>query len=224
MSYSLLLFDYDGTLCDTRAAIKYSLRRTFQEFGYSKPVEPALRAVVQQGLPLAATLLGLHPAGTGPLPATWTETYRRIYRAEAEQLVRPFPGAQQVLAAAVALGCTVVVISNKGLAILENSLARLGLREYAALVLGDDPTATAPLPLKPDPALFTQRIQPRFPQFTSSSTLMIGDTATDLQFAQNCGIAACWASYGFGHAAECAAFKPVHRISSLTELLPLLTQ
>ncbi|UOQ77436.1 HAD family hydrolase [Hymenobacter sp. 5516J-16] len=214
MSYSLLLFDYDGTLCDTRNAIKYSLRRTFQEFGLVEPVEPALQAVVQQGLPLAETLLALHPAGTSPLPATWVETYRRIYSAEAEPLVTPFPGAQQVLATAVARGCTVAIISNKGLAILENSLARLGLRAYAALVLGDDPTAATPLPLKPDPALFTQRIQPQFPQFTSATTLMIGDTATDLQFAHNCGIAACWASYGFGHALIMPPLNPLTALAA----------
>lgn len=27
--YQLLLLDYDGTLCDTREAIKHSMRRTF---------------------------------------------------------------------------------------------------------------------------------------------------------------------------------------------------
>lgn len=223
MRYSVLLFDYDGTLCDTRQAIGYSLRRTFQELGGLELAEPVLRAVVEQGLPLSETLLRLHPGATEPLPPVWVETYRNIYQAEAEKLVVPFPGAQEVLAAAVAQGCTVIIISNKGLAVLENSLQRLGLRECASLVLGDDPAATPALPLKPDAALFTHRIQPRFPQATPAATLMIGDTVTDLQFARNCGIAACWAAYGFGDAAACAALQPAHRISSLAELLPLFS-
>ncbi|RPD44607.1 HAD family hydrolase [Hymenobacter sediminis] len=223
MSYSVLLFDYDGTLCDTREAIGYSLRRTFQELGELELPEPVLRAVIEQGRPLSETLLRLHPRATEPLPPVWVETYRAIYQDEAEKLVVPFPGAKDVLAAAVAQGCTVIIISNKGLAVLENSLRRLRLWEYASLVLGDDPTATPALPLKPNPALFTHRVQPQFPQATPATTLMIGDTVTDLQFARNCGIAACWAAYGFGDDADCAALQPAHRISSLAELLPLFS-
>ncbi|SNR57248.1 MULTISPECIES: HAD family hydrolase [Hymenobacter] len=222
MPFSLLLFDYDGTLCDTRSAITHALRRTFQELNHPEPLAPILEGLVQRGLPLADTLRELHLPSTAPLPPEWLTTYRALYTAEAEALVTPFPGATETLAAAVDQGHTVVILSNKSLAILENSLRRLGLDSYASLVLGDDPTAQPVLPLKPDPALFTQRVQPRFPSVDLSEVLMIGDTTTDLRFAQNCGIASCWASFGFGVAADCAALHPTYRINSLSELLPLI--
>lgn len=134
----------------------------------------------------------------------------------------PFPGAETVLAVAQAQNIPVVVLSNKGAAVLENSLARLGLRPYVALLLGDGSFPTHPLPLKPDPAQFTEIIRPRFPAVPSSDMLMIGDTTTDLLFAHNCGIAAGWASYGFGEPAACHALQPAHEFRALTEVLPLL--
>ncbi|WP_022824834.1 HAD family hydrolase [Hymenobacter norwichensis] len=220
MPYSLLLLDYDGTLCDTREAIKHSMRRTFQLLGYPTPAEALMDEAVGRGLVLPDMLLWLHPAGTLPLPAVWVETYRMIYNTEAEALATLYPGAEQVLATAAAHGQPVVVISNKGLDILEKSLHRLGLRDQVALVLGDSPDRV--LPLKPNSALFTQVVQPRFPSVSLAATLMVGDTATDLLFARNCGMAACWASYGFGQEADCLPLHPAHRIDSLLELLPLL--
>lgn len=141
-----------------------------------------------------------------------------------QELVTPFPGAADTLAATRAAGAEIVVISNKGLAILENSLRRLGLYDYAALVVADDRAATGrPRPLKPDPALYVEFIRPRFPHISPAHTLMVGDTATDLQFARNCGLAAAWVTFGFGTAAECLPLQPAYQLHQLSELPPLLT-
>lgn len=218
--YKILLLDYDGTLCDTREAIKHSMRRTFQLLGYSVPDEGLMDEAVGRGLVLPEMLLWLHPPGTPPLPASWVDTYRMVYNTEAEALATLFPGAEQLLAKAAAQDQPVVIISNKGLDILEKSLHRLGLLNQVALVLGDSPGRV--LPLKPDPALFTQVVQARFPGIGPAATLMVGDTATDLLFARNSGIASCWASYGFGLEADCLPLHPKHQIHSLLELLPLL--
>lgn len=220
MPYSLLLLDYDGTLCDTRAAIKHAMRRTFELLDYPAPSEALMEEAVGRGLVLPDMLLWLHPPGTPPLPAIWLETYRAVYNTESEELATLFPGAEKLLTTAAAQNKTVVVVSNKGLDILEKSLIRLGLRQYVALVLGDSPDRV--LPLKPEPALFTQLIQPRFPGISASNTLMVGDTTTDLLFARNSGIAACWVSYGFGSAADCLPLHPAYHIDSLQDLLPLL--
>ncbi|UOG72939.1 HAD family hydrolase [Hymenobacter tibetensis] len=220
MPYSLLLFDYDGTLCDSRQAIKHAMRRTFEILEYPAPDESLMEEAVGRGLLLTEMLLWLHPPGTPPLPAIWVDTYRAIYNSESEALVNVFPGAEQVLTTAAASGKESIVISNKGLPLLETSLSRLGLRQYFSLILGDAPGRV--LPLKPDPAMFTQVIQPRFPNVSLAHTLMIGDTAPDLRFARNCGIASCWASYGFGQEADNLPLGPTYRISALPELLPLL--
>lgn len=222
MPYSLLLFDYDGTLCDTRQAIAHSLRRTFEELGLPAPLPAQMAPLISQGLPLLDTLRALWPQEPARITPDWLTTYRAIYQAEAEALVRPFPGAEAVLAAARAQAIPVVVLSNKGAQVLENSLVRLGLRPYVALLLGDGSFPTHPLPLKPDPAQFTEIIQPRFLAIPLSEILMMGDTPPDLLFAQNCGIAAGWASYGFGDPAACRALRPAHEFRALADVLAVI--
>ena len=223
MPYSLLLLDYDGTLCDTRQAIAYSLGRTFEAHGRPAPLPAALTAVIRRGLPLLETLRALAPAADPALiTPDWVTTYRAVYVVEAEALVRPFAGAETVLAAAQARSVPVVVLSNKGAQVLENSLVRLGFRAYVGLLLGDGSFPGRPLPLKPDPAQFTEIIRPRFPNISLPDILMVGDAPPDLLFARNCGIAAGWARYGFGEPAVCRALRPAHEFGSLAEVLPLL--
>ena len=196
------------------------MRRTFEIMGYPTPNETLMDEAVGRGLLLPEMLLWLHPPGTPPLPAVWVDTYRAIYNTESEELVTLFPGVEQVLLAAAANGKESVVISNKGLPLLENSLNRFGLRHYFSLVLGDTPDRQ--LPLQPQPAMFTQVIQAPCSAIGTGSTLMIGDTAPDVRFARNCGISSCWASYGFGQENDNLILQPTYRINSLPELLPLL--
>ncbi|UOR06010.1 HAD family hydrolase [Hymenobacter aerilatus] len=222
MPYSLLLFDYDGTLCNSEAAILHSLRQVFAYYQVPLPPNAELERVVSLGLTSPDTLQTLHPSLAGAELAAWLLTYRSIYTNEGEELVRPFAGAHEVLAAARARNIAVAIISNKGAVTLETSLTRLGLRADVQLLVGDGSYPDQQLPLKPSPVLYKQIVQPYFASVPPAATLMIGDTAADLLFARNCGIDACWARYGFGDADACRALAPKHQIGSLREIVRLL--
>lgn len=224
MSYSLLLFDYDGTLCNSETAILFSLRRVFAHYRVPVPPEAELARVVGLGLPSPATLQVLHPTLGGDELAEWLLTYRNIYSNEGETLVQPFDGAHEVLAAARARGIAVAVVSNKSAVTLEESLTRLDLRAYVQLLVGDGSYPERTLPLKPSPVLYEQVVRPYFAPILPAATLMLGDTTTDLLFARNCGIDACWARYGFGDADACRALQPRHQIDSLREVLELVVK
>ena len=221
MPYALFLFDYDGTLCNSEAAILHSMRRVFAYYRVPVPPEVELARVVSLGLPSPDTLQVLHPTLAGEELAEWLLTYRGIYATEGEALVQPFDGAHEVLDALRAQGSAVAVVSNKGAATLEESLTRLGLRTYVQLLVGDGSYPERALPLKPSPLLYEQVIRPYFAPILPAATLMLGDTTTDLRFARNCGIDACWARYGFGDAEACRALQPKHQIDSLREVMML---
>jgi phosphoglycolate phosphatase len=106
------------------------------------------------------------------------------------------------------------VVSNKGSAAIRRSLDRFELAAFIDLVLGDDAAA----PIKPDPALLTDRIAPKFPQIAKARMLMIGDTEVDIRFARAAQIACCWAAYGFGGRSHCEALSPEYVIESIDEL------
>ncbi|GGE93643.1 HAD family hydrolase [Hymenobacter cavernae] len=218
MAYSLLLFDYDGTLCDSRQAIYHSLQQFFLTYNLPTPPEADVQRTVEMGLSAPVTLQVLQPTATPAQIIEWVPIYRGIYAEQGEPLVKPFPGAQQVLAQAAAQGFTPVVFSNKGSRVLEASLERFEMLPFISLLIGDGSYPDKQLELKPSPMIFQQIIQPHFPEVPLDEILMIGDTQSDLLFARNCGIDSCWASYGMGDAAECRALGPTYEISGLAEL------
>jgi phosphoglycolate phosphatase len=154
-------------------------------------------------------------------PATLQDrvkTYRTIYQTEGTALLKPFPGTHDTLEQLHAADTTCVVISNKGIAAIDRSLDDHGLRSFVDLVLADSPG----LPRKPDPALITDHVLPKFAQLKSRQILMVGDTETDITFAKASGMACCWASYGYGEAARCRALAPDYEIVGIAELPPLV--
>jgi phosphoglycolate phosphatase len=110
------------------------------------------------------------------------------------------------------------VVSNKSVAAIRRSLDDSRLTSFVELVLGDEPG----IPRKPDPAIVTDHILPKFAGLRSEQILMVGDTETDIRFAKGSGMVGCWASYGYGEAERCRALAPDHEISSLEELLSLV--
>ncbi|QDA61214.1 HAD family hydrolase [Hymenobacter jejuensis] len=222
MPYSLLLFDYDGTLCDSRQAIQHSIQQFFLEAALPVPPQAEIQRILEMGFPTFSTLKALQPNTPPETVAGWVPTYRAIYAEQGEPLVRPFPGAREVLAQATAQGAAVVVLSNKGAAILESSLDRLGLLPYVSLLIGDGSFPDKQLQMKPNPMIFHEVVQPQYPQVRAQEILMIGDTSADLEFARNSGIDSCWARFGFGNAEECLALDPTHQIDELSGVLTLV--
>ncbi|OUJ71990.1 HAD family hydrolase [Hymenobacter crusticola] len=222
MAYSLLLFDYDGTLCDSRQAIRYSLQQFFQTYNLPAPPEADVQRTIELGLSAPVTLQVLQPTATPEQITEWVPLYRGIYAEQGEPLVQPFPGAYEVVAQAAAQGLMPVVISNKGSRVLEASLARFELLPFFSLLIGDGSFPDKQLALKPSPMIFQQIIQPHFPAVPLEEILMIGDTEADLLFARNCGIDACWASYGMGDAEACRALEPRYELGALADLATVL--
>ncbi|RYU79058.1 HAD family hydrolase [Hymenobacter persicinus] len=215
MAYSLYLFDYDGTLCDTRHAIYYSFCRTFAHYRVPPPSLGEFEAANKQGLVLGDMLREFRPALTPEEVAEWTLTYRKFYVQEAEALVTPFPGALALFARLADEGRAIGVLSNKGAAVLEASLGQHGLLPYVSLLIGDGSLPEKQLARKPDPMVFHEVVQPHFEQVSPDQILMVGDTPADLEFASNCGIDSCWVSFGFGDAGQCQALAPTHTVDDL---------
>ncbi|MCB2376787.1 HAD family hydrolase [Hymenobacter sp. BT635] len=218
MAYSLFLFDYDGTLCDTRRAIVFSFERTFAHYQVAAPAPEVLQTIINKGLVLGDMFRELFPELSEAEVAEWVVTYRGIYAREAEPLVIPFPGALALFAQLSERGVLIGVLSNKGAAVLEASLAQLGLLPFVALVIGDGTMPEKQLAKKPDPMAFHEVVRPRFPEVPTDKILMVGDTTADLQFAHNSRIDSCWVTFGFGEADQCRALQPTHTVSHLLEI------
>jgi phosphoglycolate phosphatase len=183
------------------------------------PPLAAILQTVRSGITLQDTFAILDAGLRSDLSALQEHVgiYRAIYLVESAPLLRPFSGVERALRQIHAAGVKCVVVSNKGVVAIRRSLDETGLTAFIDLIMGDEPG----LPRKPDPALITHHILPRYPLLRRERILMVGDTEMDIQFAKVGGISCCWASYGYGETERCRALAPDYEISSI-EALPAL--
>ncbi|HEX4409756.1 MAG TPA: HAD family hydrolase [Xanthobacteraceae bacterium] len=215
-AFKAVAFDYDGTLFDTRPAIVHSIQRTFENAGRPVPPLEDIVRTIASGAALPDTFLILDRV-LRQQPATLQDrikTYRAIYLAEGMPLLNPFAGVHNVLRQLRDDCIKCIVISNKGIAAIERSLAIADLTSFIDMVLADAPG----MPRKPDPRLLTDHVLPKFAGLRNQDILMVGDTEADIHFAKATGMACCWAAYGFGDAERCRALKPEYEIAGIEEL------
>jgi phosphoglycolate phosphatase len=218
--FKLVVFDYDGTLFDTRPAIVHCIQRAFATCGRPIPALEAVAGTVRTGLPLQETFFVLEKNLRTKHAALneVVKTYRKIYLDEGAPLTKPFVGVRDALQDIHAHGIKCVVVSNKGIAAIRQSLDQSQLSSFADFVFGDEPG----LPKKPDPAILLDHILPRYAQLQRGEMLMVGDTEIDIILAKRTGISCCWASYGYGETERCRTLKPEHEISGIEELPALV--
>jgi phosphoglycolate phosphatase len=98
-------------------------------------------------------------------------------------------------------------LTNKPTAPSERILAALGLRDAFDEVVGGD----GPHPRKPDPAALNAMMASA--SATARHTLLVGDSAIDLETARRAGVACCLVSYGFGFRPELRTEGPDLRVA-----------
>lgn len=213
--FKLAIIDFDGTICSTHGAVRHVIDLTFAAHDRPAPEAAAVDAAIGSGAVVSEVfggLLGLEPGD--PQREAWASRYREIYN-DGEGLARTelFPGVREGLEGLAAAGCRSIVLSNKGHAALGQALAHFGIDGHFEMVIGDAPGFIR----KPRPESYRDVIAPRFADIRPDQTFMFGDTATDIRYARNIGVAAFWARYGFGDAEACRALKPERTLDAFNE-------
>jgi phosphoglycolate phosphatase len=218
--FQLIIFDYDGTLFDTRRAVAHCLQRTFEASAKPPPSDARVSAAVNRGLVLQDTLVFLdgNLAREPTALDGMVDTYRHMYLQQASSMLQPFPEVAATLRQLQAAGHKCVIVSNKGAMAIRQSLEHYGLDSHIDCVFGQ----AAGLPKKPDPAVLTEYVLPHYDNVPMDQILGVGDTEVDILFAKCTGIRSCWASYGYGDAARCQNLKPDHEIARFGALLGIV--
>jgi len=220
-NYDVVIFDMDGTLCDTREAIVTAMQAALEKL--AAPERSVSRTAIEQQVAAGSTLSQVFAA----LSAVALEPdelehrnaiYRELYADIGVRHTRLFPGVEPAIAALRARGVACVVLSNKGETALRRTLGHLNVEASFALIIGEQRN----LATKPSPEVFLQLIRPQFSATALRRFLMVGDTEADIKFAANARIASCWAQYGYGIADACRLLSPDHRIEAIGQLPDLV--
>jgi phosphoglycolate phosphatase len=185
----LVAFDLDGTLVDSRRDLADSANQLVVERGGAAHTEHAIGRMVGEGAALLVRR-ALEAAGLPYAPDALAR-FLEIYDQRLLNHTRPYEGMPDVVRLARRFG-RVAVLTNKPLAPSLRILEAVGLRDLVDDVIGGD----GPQPRKPDPAALLSLMTAA--GASPSHTLLVGDSAIDLETALRAGAHCCLVSFGFG--------------------------
>lgn len=206
--FDLVVFDWDGTLSDSTAAIVRAIQDAAADLGLPVPDEATASHVIG---------LGLHDALARAVPTLprerigeYSARYRVHYLARESELVL-FTGARELIAAIGALEVPLAIATGKSRLGLRRALESVGLVEaFAASRCADQ---THP---KPHPAMLLELADELMVEPTR--ILMVGDTTHDLQMAAAANAAAVGMTCGAHPPEQLAACRPLALFDSLPAL------
>jgi HAD superfamily hydrolase (TIGR01509 family) len=210
-AYSVYVFDFDGTLADSREAIVSTVEGTLSAMGL--PAVPAEAVVALIGTPLGAVFerLGV-PASRVDEAVT---TYRTLFAHEGERRVKLFAAAESVLSTLDQRGVFLAVASSRGRVSLDSLLARLAIAARFRIVVGEKDVANP----KPHPEAVHKILAAAGAR--PEHALVIGDTTYDLEMGASAGVATCAVTYGSHGRDQLAACRPTHLVDRLADVLAL---
>jgi phosphoglycolate phosphatase len=187
---SLIVFDLDGTLIDSRLDLANSTNEMLATYGVRPlPVDDVV-AMVGEGAKVLVER-ALAAARITPPVEEALARFRATYDRRLLESTRPYDGVDDLLAMA-STRATLAVLTNKPLAPAERLLDAFGWTPHFRWVVGGD----SPFPRKPDPSALQYLIQQA--GVAPASTLFVGDSRIDVETARHAGVHLCLVTYGFG--------------------------
>lgn len=197
--FDLLVFDWDGTLMDSTAAIVDAICRSCADLGLAPPPESLARHVI--GLGLADALRMAAPDLPPDRVPDMVERYRFHYLSRDHELTL-FDGLGDMVRQLRTAGFQVAVATGKSRVGLDRALATAGLEPWFHATRCADECFP-----KPHPAMLMELMDQLMTE--PDRTLMIGDTTHDLQMARNAGTASLAVSYGAHPLDELKSLSPL---------------
>ena len=212
MPVRAVLFDFDGTLADSFAAITASVNHTRGHYGLGPLTEAVVRRAV--GLGLDELMRELVP---GPPTAEAVGVYRAHHATVFLPLTHLFPGVGATVGALHGRGYALGVCSNKRAEFTRALVAHLGLGPVMRVVLGPDDVGVP----KPDPAMLLEGC--RRLSVSPADTIYVGDMAVDVVTARAAGVPVWLVPGGAAGRDDATAAGPDRVLHDFAEVADLLS-
>ena len=208
-AYTLLIFDWDGTLIDSAARIVKCMQYAADTVGVPQPDGAAVRALI--GLSLEVTIRRLYPELVPERCVQMVDQFRRWSLSDELKVSPLFDGVEKVLRALNAQGYYLAVATGKSRRGLNKDLLAAGVLDLFPITRTADETFSKPHPL------MLQEILTDY-DLSAKDALMVGDTTYDLQLAANARMDALAVSYGAHDTDRLLAYGPCGLIDRFEQL------
>ena len=186
----IALFDFDGTLADSKRCSIVATQRAFQEFGLHVPTEADI--IDGMGIPIEKEFprLASEPLNEERLAQLLT-LFRSYYQQYEVEHISAFPEIEAMLHQLKRDGIRTALVTSKRSQVAVRNLTSLGLNRYIDVVVGPDHVeAHKPSPLSVFKALELLDADP------NDGVIVIGDAIHDIQMGKNAGVQTCAVMWG----------------------------
>lgn len=213
MRYDNVIFDFDGTITDSREDIAGAQLWVLGELGVRNVVKEQLFPHI--GKTLRETFSMILPADLHTLIPEAIRLYSEYYPPRSLLTTVLFPGVRETLVELNRRGTRLAVASTKrGTGILR-ATEHFGITPLFRQLQGSDG-----IPCKPDPTILNKILSDQ--AWSKDGTLMVGDTLHDIEAGRNAGIATCGVTYGSLSEEEMVQTRPDYVIRRIDELLAIV--
>jgi phosphoglycolate phosphatase len=200
------LFDIDGTLLDSAPDICGAISQVLEDTAQPDVAFDRLRGYI--GRHLLDTFGDLLPGAPPAQIEEMIARYRQFYLARNHAQTSVYPGVEEGLRA---LGGFKATATTKGTPTTRAVLEKFGLLPYFHHIQGTDG-----FPSKPAPDVIFRALEGLAGD--PAETLMVGDSASDMEAGRRAGIRICAVTYGYGKREDLARFAPDYWVDDLREL------
>lgn len=212
--YDVLIFDWDGTVMDSRAAIVECLKVAISECDYAMPDDKALANLI--GLGLQQAFERLYPDigvdNIDRLSASFRQAFQRPGMRESVL----FPKVRETLDV-LKVDYQLAVATGKSRRGLDRDMRRAELESYFPITRTADETFS-----KPNPTMLFEIVTDLDTQV--DKCLVIGDTDYDLNMARNANMDVVAVACGVHDEARLLEAEPLALLTDISMLPAWLTQ
>ncbi len=217
----LVLFDLDGTLLDSAPDLSLAVDRMLATMGLPLAGETRVRNWVGNGAQMLvkrALTQSENPLGIEPELERFDQGFELFLQnygeccAEQSQL---YPGVLELLNFLQDQRVVMGLVTNKPIQFTDTLMDEFNLGRFFSITLGGDSL----LEKKPDPLPLLHAMKQM--AVTPETTLMVGDSRSDIKAAQAAGCKVVAVTYGYNHGVPVSAYQPDTIVDNLAELIQL---
>ncbi len=212
LRYRAVLFDLDGTLVDSYAALADAVNYARRQHGLGELTTEVIREFVGEGL---ERLLQRAFDG-GQVPETATEAFETYYDEICCQKSRVLADVEATLQALSAFGVAMAVCTNKPTAFSRKILESLNLASFFRAIVGPDVAGAR----KPEAKHVLHTLQAT--NCRPSEALFVGDMPIDVEAARNSGMDVAVVATGSSSSTALRAAAPDHYLDRLADLVKIV--
>lgn len=215
MKPKIIIFDFDGTLGDTRHNIILTLQATMRDLGLELRSDEECAATI--GLTLLDSFRTMYPLMSDEDAEACVKHYRDIfYRSIEESIPQLFPGVAPTLERLRDMGVVMSIASSRSSPSLLLFIKSMGVADYFSLVLGSDSVENH----KPHPEPVLKTLEKLV--FKPSEAIVVGDMPVDIVMARNAFVQSVGVSYGNATREELVTAGADYVIDNFAELLDII--